>query len=252
MQNSADGTWALEVQDVSVAYAEGLLALRNASLRLEAGSICGLIGLNGSGKSTLFKTIMGFLPPISGSVRVLGRSSREAQQEGLIAYVPQSEEVDWNFPVSVWDVVLMGRYGHMNRLRIPKKTDLELVQHSLERVGMGGFAKRQIGELSGGQKKRAFLARALAQQGQMMLFDEPFGGVDATTEEVIIRLLTELRTQGHTVLISTHDLDSVKSFCDQVALIANRTVLEYGKTEDVFTPDNLMRVFGGAPSHPVH
>jgi ABC-type Mn2+/Zn2+ transport system ATPase subunit len=252
MPANPNGEWALEVQDVSVAYSEGLLALRNANLRLESGSICGLIGLNGSGKSTLFKTIMGFLPPMSGSVRVLGRSSRDAQQQGLIAYVPQSEEVDWNFPVSVWDVVLMGRYGHMNRLRIPKKPDLELVQHSLERVGMSGFAKRQIGELSGGQKKRAFLARALAQQGQMMLFDEPFGGVDATTEEVIIRLLTELRAQGHTVLISTHDLDSVKSFCDQVALIANRTVLEYGKTEDVFTPDNLMRVFGGAPSHPVH
>jgi ABC-type Mn2+/Zn2+ transport system ATPase subunit len=252
MDDRQNAAWALEVQDVSVAYAEGLLALRSANLRLESGSICGLIGLNGSGKSTLFKTIMGFLLPISGSVRVLGRSSSEAQQQGLIAYVPQSEEVDWNFPVSVWDVVLMGRYGQMNRLRIPKKTDLEMVQYSLERVGMGAFAKRQIGELSGGQKKRAFLARALAQQGQMMLFDEPFGGVDATTEEVIIRLLTELRAQGHTVLISTHDLDSVKSFCDQVALIANRTVLEYGKTEDVFTPDNLMRVFGGAPSHPVH
>jgi ABC-type Mn2+/Zn2+ transport system ATPase subunit len=245
------GGYALEVQDVSVAYSEGLLALRNASLRLESGSICGLIGLNGSGKSTLFKTIMGFLPPMSGSVRVLGRSSQEAQQQGFIAYVPQSEEVDWNFPVSVFDVVLMGRYGHMNRLRIPKKPDLDIVKHSLERVGMSAFANRQIGELSGGQKKRAFLARALAQQGQMMLFDEPFGGVDATTEEVIIRLLTELRAQGHTVLISTHDLDSVKSFCDQVALIANRTVLEYGKTDTVFTPDNLMRVFGGAPSHPV-
>jgi manganese/iron transport system ATP-binding protein len=242
---------ALEVKDVSVAYSQGHLALRNASLRLESGSICGLIGLNGSGKSTLFKTIMGFLPPISGRVQVLGRSSLEAQQQGLIAYVPQAEEVDWNFPVSVWDVVLMGRYGHMNRLRIPKKADLDLVSQSLERVGMSGFAQRQIGELSGGQKKRAFLARALAQEGQMMLFDEPFGGVDATTEEVIIRLLTELRAQGHTVLISTHDLDSVKSFCDQVALIANRTVLEYGKTDLVFTQENLMKVFGGAPSHPV-
>lgn len=243
---------ALEVDNVSVAYSQGLLALRNASLRLSSKSICGLIGLNGSGKSTLFKTIMGFLQPISGSVRVLGRSSQEAQQQGLVAYVPQAEEVDWNFPVSVSDVVLMGRYGHMNRLRIPKKADLEIVAQSLERVGMEKFAKRQIGELSGGQKKRAFLARALAQQGQMMLFDEPFGGVDATTEEVIIKLLTELREQGHTVLISTHDLDSVKSFCDQVALIANRTVLEYGSTDVIFTPENLMRVFGGAPSHPAH
>lgn len=242
---------SLEVSNVSVAYAEGLLALRNANLHLERGTICGLIGLNGSGKSTLFKTIMGFLTPLSGSINVLGKTSREAQQRGLIAYVPQSEEVDWNFPVSVWDVVLMGRYGHMNRLRIPKKHDLEVVKQSLDRVGMASFQHRQIGELSGGQKKRAFLARALAQEGEIMLFDEPFGGVDATTEEVIIKLLTELRSQGHTVLISTHDLDSVRGFCDQVALIANRTVLEYGSTEKVFTPENLMRVFGGAPSHPI-
>jgi manganese/iron transport system ATP-binding protein len=249
-QYASNGIPSLEVTNVNVAYSEGLLALRNANLTLENNTICGLIGLNGSGKSTLFKTIMGFLQPLSGTVRIEGKTSLEAQKMGLIAYVPQSEEVDWNFPVSVWDVVLMGRYGHMNRLRIPKKHDLEIVRSSLERVGMNAFKDRQIGELSGGQKKRAFLARALAQEGQIMLFDEPFGGVDATTEQVIIRLLTDLRTQGHTVLISTHDLDSVRGFCDQVALIANRTVLEYGSTETVFTPENLMRVFGGAPSHP--
>ena len=249
-QYANNGIPSLEVKNVNVAYSEGLLALRNANLTLENSTICGLIGLNGSGKSTLFKTIMGFLQPLSGIVRIEGKSTQEAQKMGLIAYVPQSEEVDWNFPVSVWDVVLMGRYGHMNRFRIPKKHDLEIVKNSLERVGMNAFKDRQIGELSGGQKKRAFLARALAQEGQIMLFDEPFGGVDATTEQVIIRLLTELRTQGHTVLISTHDLDSVRGFCDQVALIANRTVLEYGSTETVFTPENLMRVFGGAPSHP--
>ena len=249
-QFANNGIPSLEVNNVNVAYSEGLLALRNANLTLENNTICGLIGLNGSGKSTLFKTIMGFLQPLSGTVRIEGKTTQEAQKMGLIAYVPQSEEVDWNFPVSVWDVVLMGRYGHMNRLRIPKKHDLEIVKRSLERVGMNTFKDRQIGELSGGQKKRAFLARALAQEGQIMLFDEPFGGVDATTEQVIIQLLTELRTQGHTVLISTHDLDSVRGFCDQVALIANRTVLEYGSTETVFTPENLMRVFGGAPSHP--
>ncbi len=249
-QYANNGIPSLEVNNVNVAYSEGLLALRNANLTLENNTICGLIGLNGSGKSTLFKTIMGFLQPLSGVVRIEGKTTQEAQKMGLIAYVPQSEEVDWNFPVSVWDVVLMGRYGHMNRLRIPKKHDLEIVKRSLERVGMNTFKDRQIGELSGGQKKRAFLARALAQEGQIMLFDEPFGGVDATTEQVIIQLLTELRTQGHTVLISTHDLDSVRGFCDQVALIANRTVLEYGSTETVFTPENLMRVFGGAPSHP--
>ena len=241
---------SLSVSHVNVAYSEGLLALRDASLELSSGTICALVGLNGSGKSTLFKTIMGFLTPLSGAVTVEGRSTREAQQAGLVAYVPQSEEVDWNFPVSVWDVVLQGRYGQMNRLRIPRKADLEIAQDSLAKVGMTAFKHRQIGELSGGQRKRAFLARALAQQGKVMLLDEPFGGVDATTETVIIGLLTDLRAQGHTVLISTHDLDSVRGFCDAVALIANRTVLEYGPTAAVFTPENLMRVFGGAPSHP--
>ena len=241
---------SLSVSHVNVAYSEGLLALRDANLQLSSGTVCALVGLNGSGKSTLFKTIMGFLTPLSGTITVEGRSTREAQQAGLVAYVPQSEEVDWNFPVSVWDVVLQGRYGHMNRLRMPRKADLEIARESLEKVGMTSFKHRQIGELSGGQRKRAFLARALAQQGKVMLLDEPFGGVDATTETVIIALLTELRAQGHTVLISTHDLDSVRGFCDAVALIANRTVLEYGPTETVFTPENLMRVFGGAPSHP--
>ncbi len=241
---------ALEVDHVSVAYAEGKLALRNATLKLASGSICGLIGLNGSGKSTLFKTIMGFLTPLEGTVLVEKLSSREAQKQGLVAYVPQSEEVDWNFPVSVWDVVLQGRYGHMNWLRQTKARDLEIAKQSLERVGMTEFKYRQIGELSGGQRKRAFLARALAQEGKIMLLDEPFGGVDASTEATIIKLLSELRDLGHTMLISTHDLDSVGSFCDTVALIANRTVLEYGDTKTVFTPENLMRVFGGAPSHP--
>jgi manganese/iron transport system ATP-binding protein len=241
---------SLEVQGVDVAYSEGRLALRDANLRLSMGTICGLIGLNGSGKSTLFKTIMGFLKPIKGRVTVQGIDSRDAQKRGLVAYVPQSEEVDWNFPVSVWDVALQGRYGHMNWLRTPTKRDFDIAKQSLERVGMSAYKHRQIGELSGGQRKRAFLARALAQEGQIMLLDEPFGGVDASTEATIIKLLTELREQGHTVLISTHDLDSVKTFCDQVALIANRTILEYGPTEQVFTPENLMKVFGGAPSHP--
>jgi ABC-type Mn2+/Zn2+ transport system ATPase subunit len=249
--NATPNNISLVVRDVSVAYAEGALALRDANLQLETGSICGLIGLNGSGKSTLFKTIMGFLKPLSGTVTVNGVSSLEAQRAGLIAYVPQAEEVDWNFPVSVWDVVLMGRYGKMNLLRTPKAHDLEIARASLERVDMTAFKHRQIGELSGGQRKRAFLARALAQQGRILLFDEPFAGVDAKTEQTIIALLEGLRDEGHTVLISTHDLDSVKSFCDSVALIANRTVLEYGDTERVFTQENLMRVFGGAPSHPV-
>ena len=158
--------------------------------------------------------------------------------------MPQSEEVDWTFPVSVWDVVMMGRYGHMNFLRIPRAEDRRIVEASLERVGMCGFKDRQIGELSGGQKKRVFLARALAQDGRIILLDEPFTGVDVTTEESIIELLRGLRAEGRIILVSTHNLGSVPEFCDHVILV-NRTVLASGPLEEVFTEDNLARAFGG-------
>ena len=243
--DALSGASSLEVKGVNVAYGGGRLALRNADLTLYPGSICGLIGLNGAGKSTLFKTIMGFLPVASGSVTVAGRPVRHAQKSGLIAYVPQSEDVDWNFPVSVQDVVSMGRFGHLGLLRRPSARDLNLVDESLERVGMTALRGRQIGELSGGQRKRAFLARALAQEGRIMLLDEPFSGVDAGTTQTIVTLLGELREQGHTVLISTHDLASVRSFCDTVVLLADRTILATGPVETVFTPENLVRVFGG-------
>lgn len=231
------------VEGLSVAYNQNI-ALRDAGLRLGAGTICGLVGMNGSGKSTLFKAIMGFVSPQRGRVLIDGEPARRAQRRGLVAYVPQSEEVDWNFPVSVSDVAMMGRYGHMSLLRIPRPADREIVNVSLERVQMGEFRARQIGELSGGQRKRAFLARALAQQGSIMLLDEPFTGVDQTTIKAITALLLELRGEGHTILISTHDLQSVATFCDQVALV-NRTVLAYGPTSEVFTPENLGRTFGG-------
>lgn len=236
---------ALEIQDVSVAYGGGRLALRHADLVLREGSICGLVGMNGAGKSTLFKTVMGFLPPLTGQVRVYGQSMGRAQRAGWIAYVPQSEDVDWNFPVSVQDVVMMGRQGQMGWLRRPRPRDHELVRAALERVGMSDFAGRQIGELSGGQKKRAFLARALAQEARLLLLDEPFGGVDVGTSEAIISLLRELREAGHSLLVSTHDLGTLESFCDAVAIVADRTVLAYGPTADTFTPDNLARAFGG-------
>ncbi len=159
--------------------------------------------------------------------------------------MPQSEEVDWNFPVSVHDVVMMGRYGYMNILRIPKAKDKRVVRESLERVEMWSMRDRQIGELSGGQKKRAFFARALAQQGTVLLLDEPFTGVDIKTEKTMIDLLLELREQGQTILISPHDLASITTFCDQVVLI-NRTILAYGETSEVFTEENLTRTFGGS------
>ncbi|SKA81755.1 manganese/iron transport system ATP-binding protein [Prosthecobacter debontii] len=242
--NAASPPLSVEVSDVTVAYANGHIALRDASFRLGAGTICALVGVNGSGKSTLFKSIMGFLKPVRGRVLIDGGSVAEARKKKLVAYVPQSEEVDWTFPVSVWDVVMMGRYGHMNFMRIPRAEDKRIVEECLERVSMTAFRDRQIGELSGGQKKRVFLARALAQQGRIMMLDEPFTGVDVQTESAIIELLKALRAEGHIILVSTHNLGSVPEFCDQVVLI-NRTVLAQGPTEVVFTEENLARAFGG-------
>ena len=234
----------LEVEDVSVAYANGHLALRDATFQLGGGTICALVGVNGSGKSTLFKSIMGFVHPKAGSVRINGQPVRAALKQHLVAYVPQAEEVDWQFPVSVWDVAMMGRYGAMNFLRIPRAVDKAKVEESLRRVSMWDYKDRQIGELSGGQKKRVFLARALAQGGRVILLDEPFTGVDVKTEEAIIALLRELRKDGCIILVSTHNLGSVPEFCDQVVLI-NKTVLAYGATADVFTEQNLSAAFGG-------
>jgi manganese/iron transport system ATP-binding protein len=234
----------LDVESVSVAYPNGHLALYDTSFRLEGGTICALVGVNGSGKSTLFKSIMGFVKPKSGSVKINGLPVSAVLKQHLVAYVPQAEEVDWQFPVSVWDVAMMGRYGAMNFLRIPRAIDKAKVEESLRRVSMWEFKDRQIGELSGGQKKRVFLARALAQGGRLILLDEPFTGVDVKTEEAIIVLLRELRTEGCIIFVSTHNLGRVPEFCDQVVLI-NRTVLAYGPTSRVFTEQNLAVAFGG-------
>ncbi|MET0263299.1 MAG: manganese/iron ABC transporter ATP-binding protein [Rariglobus sp.] len=238
----------LEAINVAVTYNNGHTALSDASFRLTGGTICALVGVNGSGKSTLFKALMGFVTPTQGRVEINALPVRAAQKRSWVAYVPQAEEVDWTFPVSVHDVVMMGRYGYMNFLRIPKTADREAVEESLRRVGMWDFRDRQIGELSGGQKKRVFVARALAQRGRLILLDEPFTGVDVKTEEAIITLLRELRAEGRLILVSTHNLGSVPEFCDQVVLI-NRTVLAYGPTAEVFTPENLTQAFGGALRH---
>ncbi|WP_271253152.1 metal ABC transporter ATP-binding protein [Pseudanabaena sp. Chao 1811] len=237
-------TISIDIENVTVAY-HGKVALHSANLQLKAGTICGLVGMNGAGKSTLFKSVMGFVKPMSGRVLINGLPIRIVQKKSLVAYVPQTEEVDWNFPVSVHDVVMMGRYGYMNFLRMPKALDRQVVRESLERVEMWEMRDRQIGELSGGQKKRAFFARALAQQGRVLLLDEPFAGVDVKTEKMMINLLMELRDAGYTVLVSTHDLESINTFCDQVVLI-NRTILAYGQTSEVFTEENISRTFGGS------
>lgn len=234
----------LRVEDVTVTYNNGTVAIHDASFHLQDAAICALVGVNGSGKSTLFKAIMGFLTPARGRVLIGGQPVGHAQKRNAISYVPQAEEVDWSFPVSVMDVVLMGRYGYMNFLRIPRAADRRLAEESLRRVQMWDFRDRQIGELSGGQKKRVFLARALAQEGRVILLDEPFTGVDVKTEAAIIQLLGELRDAGHIILVSTHDLGSVPEFCDQ-AVIINRTVLAFGPVQEVFTEANLTLAFGG-------
>ena len=235
---------SIDVRHLSVTYPNGFTAVRDASFSLDPGSICALVGVNGSGKSTIFKAIMGFVRPAAGEVRLCGLPVDEAIKRNIVAYVPQSEDVDWNFPVLVETVVMMGRYGHMNFLRMPSRADRYKVDEALERVGMTAYRRRQIGELSGGQKKRVFLARSLAQEGRIILLDEPFTGIDVKTETAIIGLLRELRDSGHLILVSTHNLGSVPDFCDQVVLI-NHTVLAAGPTSDVFTQKNLERTFGG-------
>lgn len=229
---------------VTVTYRNGHTALRDASFSIPRGTVTGLVGVNGAGKSTLFKAIMGFVGTSSGEIRVLGLPVAQALAQNLIAYVPQAEEVDWTFPVLVEDVVMMGRYGKMGFLRRPSPADRTAVDQALARVNMQDFRHRQIGELSGGQRKRVFLARALAQDGQVILLDEPFTGVDVKTEEQIIKLLAELRDEGRVMLVSTHNLGSVPEFCDRVVLVAGR-VLAHGPTDQVFTHDNLERAFGG-------
>ena len=245
MTNASSG---ITVKDVTVTYRNGHTALRDTSFEIPKGTISALVGVNGSGKSTLFKAIMGFVPTAQGSVEIFGNSVKEALKNNIIAYVPQAEEVDWSFPVLVEDVVMMGRYGHMNLMRIARAKDKKAVSDALERVGMTEFRKRQIGELSGGQKKRVFLARALAQESKIILLDEPFTGVDVKTEEAIIKLLQKLRDEGHVMLVSTHNLGSVPEFCDRTILIKG-TVLAHGKTSEIFTQENLERTFGGVLRH---
>jgi manganese/iron transport system ATP-binding protein len=241
-------TASLEVRDVTVRYPNGVVAVDRAGFLLDRPTICALVGVNGSGKSSLFKALMGFVAPGGGTIRIGGLAVDEALKKGLVAYVPQSDDVDWNFPVLVEDVVMMGRYGHMGLLRIPRAADRAAVDAALERVGMAALRKRQIGELSGGQKKRAFLARALAQDAKVILLDEPFTGIDLTTEQAIVGLMREMRDEGRLMLVSTHNLGSVPEFCDQVVLF-NRTVLAFGPTASTFTAANLALTFGAALRH---
>ena len=232
----------VRVEDVTVHYGE-VVALDAASLTLHAGRVCGLVGMNGSGKSTLLKTIVGAVRPDAGRVLIEGQPPAKARKTGAVGYVPQSEDVDWTFPVSVRDVVMMGRYGRKGLTRRPHHEDHEAVAEAIERVELTEFADRQIGRLSGGQKKRAFIARALAQGATVLLLDEPFAGVDKRTEATITRLLRELAADGCTVLISTHDLHTLPGLCDEAVLLMHK-VLVHGNPHEVLRPENLALAFG--------
>ncbi|MEV0340639.1 metal ABC transporter ATP-binding protein [Nocardia sp. NPDC050713] len=235
-------TPSIEIRDVTVHYGE-VLALDGVDLSLRSGRVCGLIGMNGSGKSTLFKTIMGLVRPDRGTVRIDGTDPAGARRAGALGYVPQSEAVDWSFPLSVRDVVMTGRYGHMGFTRRPRRADREAVAHALERVELTDLADRQIGQLSGGQRKRAFVARGIAQGATILLLDEPFAGVDKRSEATITTLLRELAVDGATILISTHDLHALPDLADESVLLM-RKVLAHGDTHEVLRPEKLALAFG--------
>lgn len=231
----------LEIHDLTVAYHRKPV-LWGIDVTVAAGQLVGIVGPNGGGKSTLIKACMGLLPAQSGWVKLFGEPfSRAATRVG---YVPQRESVDWDFPVSVLDVVLMGRYGRVGLLRRPGKADREVARACLEKVSMLPFANRQIANLSGGQQQRVFLARALAQQADLYFMDEPFAGVDAATEAAIVAVLRELRDQGKTLLVVHHDLPTARQYFDRLLLL-NMHVVAFGRTEEVFTAELLQKTYGG-------
>jgi manganese/zinc/iron transport system ATP- binding protein len=232
---------ALEVEDLTVAYGERP-ALWDVDLEVPAGTLMAIVGPNGAGKTTLIRAVLGLLKPAAGSVRVFGRPYDE--QRRLVAYVPQRGSVDWDFPTDVLDVVTMGRYGALGWLRRPGRRDQEAALMALDHVGLLHLAGRQIGQLSGGQQQRVFLARALVQDAQVYLMDEPFQGVDATSERAIVTLLQELRSQGRTVVAVHHDLQTVAEYFDSVTLLNVRRVAS-GPVDEVFTEENLRATYGG-------
>jgi manganese/zinc/iron transport system ATP- binding protein len=232
---------ALEIHDMTVAYHRKPV-LWDIDLAVPEGKLVGVVGPNGAGKTTLIKAVLGLVPLASGKVEIYGRPYRE--QRKLIGYVPQRESVDWDFPVTVRDVVLMGTYGRLGWVRRPGRAEREIAERSLEQVGMSEFASRQIRQLSGGQQQRVFLARALAQDARVYFMDEPFSGVDAATEAAIIELLQRLRSAGKTVFVVHHDLQTVRGYFDYVILL-NMRLVACGPTETTFTPENLHETYGG-------
>lgn len=232
---------ALELHDLTVSYAKKPV-LYGVDVQVPQGALVGIIGPNGAGKSTMIRAIMGLTPASSGWVQIFGESFEKNRHR--VGYVPQREQVDWDFPVNVMDVVLMGRYGRRGWLRRVTKEDKKIAEESLDKVGMLPFRNRQIANLSGGQQQRVFLARALAQQSDLYLMDEPFAGVDATTERAIVTLLQDLQSQGKTILVVHHDLTTAKEYFDHLLLL-NMRLVSFGKTQDVFTVEQLQKTYGG-------
>lgn len=232
---------ALEIHDLTVAF-DRKPVLWNVDLKIPQGKLVGVIGPNGAGKSTLIKAVMGILPLSSGYAKLFDRDIDDVRSK--ISYVPQRESVDWDFPASVLDVVLMGRYANLGLFRRPRKADRDIAMDCLRKVGMEAFADRQISQLSGGQQQRTFLARALAQQADIYFMDEPFAGVDAATEKTIIGLLKNMTQSGKTVVVVHHDLHSVSQYFDWVIML-NTRLIACGPTKETFTQENLHETYGG-------
>ena len=237
----SQNTHPIQIHDMTIAYHKKPV-LWDVDLDVPEGKLVGIIGPNGAGKSTMIKAVMDLVPKASGWVKIYGKDYGEMRK--IIGYVPQRESVDWDFPISALDVVLMGRYGHIGWMRRPGKEDRRLARESLDKVGMGDFAERQISQLSGGQQQRVFLARALAQDARIYMMDEPFAGVDAATERAIIDIMVTLREQGKTILVVHHDLQTVTEYFNWVIML-NMRVVASGLTREVFTDENLQKTYGG-------
>lgn len=231
---------ALSIQNLNVSYL-GNSALKNISFNIQAGSLVGIIGPNGAGKSTLIKAIMGLIPSQTDRVKIFGGDLKQARKS--IAYVPQRNDIDWDFPIQVLDVVLMGCYPRLGLFRRPKKKDREWAYECLKRVGMKNYRKRQIGELSGGQQQRVFLARALAQQADLFLLDEPFVGVDVSSENTMVQILKELQKEGKTTLVVHHDLNKAHTYFDELILL-NKELVAKGRVEDVLNSKVIQEAYG--------
>ncbi len=230
----------LDVRKINARY-NGHYALEDITFHLHVGERVAVVGPNGAGKSTLFKIVAGVLQPVSGEVKIYGSTP---SRHVCIAYIPQRSQVDWNFPVSVADVVMMGRIAKLGPLGWPKKRDWDFVNRALETVQLTDLAKRQIGELSGGQQQRMFIARALAQEAELMLMDEPLSGLDTPSQEDILTLLDEFKGQAVTVMVATHDLEQAAEYFDRIMLL-NRRLIGFGPADDVLQTDKLVQAYGG-------